>query len=114
MKITQPLKIIISCFITLSYANAADNYNIVDQGMDMNTRYYSVGCPDGTVSSVSVEFDFDADDVVEVDPTVVKARVGNPKPKEFKIKNVCTHPATGESKCKKSWELQSAAKASCS
>ena len=115
MNIKQLLKIIISFFIAVSYAHAAETYNIIDRGMDMDTRYYSVACPDGTNSSVSIQFDIQAKKPIdEKTEAAITMTGGGTRISPPKILQVCIFPLEGEGKCKSSWDLKKAAKASCS
>ena len=105
-------KIFLIGAITLSFqCYAANELQIIDNGQDGNTRYYSVGCPDGTVGTIVVHFK--ETNVTPVSEEVRKTRTGNKKPAKAQITNVCASPGSDNEKCNASWKLQVAAKQSC-
>lgn len=103
-------------FITLmsfSYQSMAANksLHIIDKGQDGNSRYYTVACPNGTNGSIVVYFK--ETNVKEISEEVLKTRTGNAKPPKPQIINTCASPGSDNEKCSASWDMQTAAKASC-
>ena len=92
-------------FITLALmapgnlATAAEPLRVLDNGMDGNTRYYTITCPDGNRSSVSMKYN------ISDEPSDSSA--------EPQVVEVCITAASGQ-KCRPEWDLDEAAKTSCS
>jgi hypothetical protein len=103
-------------FIFLLFAgtnlNAAEPLRVIDRGLDGNERYYSVTCPDNTMGSLKVIFDFDSNAIPEVPDDVRRARI-NAKTDKHKIAQVCIYPSSGVEQCRNKWDMDSAALASC-
>jgi hypothetical protein len=95
--------------LTLS---AAEPLQIVDRGLDGNERYYVVSCPDNTIGTVKIVFDFDPNVIPEVSDDVRRARI-NAKATIPKIVQVCVFPSSGVEQCRNKWDMDAAAVASC-
>ena len=80
-------------------ATAAEPLRVLDNGLDGNTRYYTITCPDGSRSTVNVKFD------IPDEPT---ESTEGPR-----IVEVCIFSSAGQ-KCQPKWDLDAAAKTSCS
>ncbi len=92
---------------------AADKPQIYDKGMDFDTRYYSVACPDGNMASVTIRFNINEADIEPVNQDVQRARV-NPRPVAPKIVEVCAYPVSDRDKvCQAGMDLQNAAIIAC-
>ena len=78
----------------------AEALKVLDLGLDGDTRYYTIVCPDGGRSSVSMQYDIPEDPTTEVID-------GQP------LHEVCIFSASGK-KCQPQWDLDAAAQASCS
>jgi hypothetical protein len=92
--------------------SAEEPLRIIDRGLDGNERFYSITCPDSKTSSVKVVFNFDPNAIEEISDEVRKARVQT-NVKKLKISKVCIFPHSGNEKCRRKWDLDDAAKASC-
>lgn len=105
-------KVFLIAAATISFqCYAANELQIIDKGQDGNTRYYSVGCADGSVGTIEVTFKETS--VAPVSEDVVRARTGNAKPAKAQITNICASPGSDNEKCNASWKMQTAAKQSC-
>ena len=94
-------------------AHAADTPRIYDKGMDFDTRYYSVACPDGNMASVTIRFNINEEDIEPLNEDVRRARV-NPKPVPPRIVEVCAYPVSSDDKiCQAGMDLQNAAITAC-
>ena len=97
----------------ISFSLSADEpLRLIDRGLDGNERYYAVTCPDNTMGSVKVVFDFDPNAVPEVSDDVRRARI-NAKATKPKIVQVCIYPVSGAEQCRNKWDLDTAAIESC-
>jgi hypothetical protein len=92
--------------------NAAESLRLIDRGLDGNERYYAVTCPDNTMGSVKVIFDFDSNAIPEVSDDVRRSRI-SAKATKPKIVQVCIYPVSGTEQCRNKWDLDAAAIESC-
>lgn len=108
---TNLLPLLLLCGISFNLS-ADEPLRLIDRGLDGNERYYAVSCPDNTMGSVKVVFDFDSNAIPEVSDDVRRARI-NAKTTKPKIVQVCAYRVSGAEECRNQWELNSAAIASC-
>ncbi len=93
---------------------AADEPRIYTRSLDVDTRIYSVACPNGEMGSISVRYNITEQDARPVSDEARQLRAGNPKPNIPDIIEVCVFPISDRDKvCKTKMDLQKAALEAC-
>ncbi len=111
--------ILISILFTGTSMNlmAEGKLQVLDQGMDGDTRYYLIICPNGEKNSITVKFDIDpatGQPLTESDlpPLLIYDGIGmNIKPPA--VVEVCVHKGNGSYRCQGDINLDAAAETSC-
>ncbi len=92
-------------------AFAENKFQVIDRGIDGDQRQYLITCTDGTRGSVTKHFELP---IVDTDPDKIEKKgqsAGISVPP--KLIKVCIELDNGDEQCRPSWELDTAAKASC-
>ena len=96
---------------------AADQVQVLDRGLDGDQRTFLVTCSDGSKGSVTQYYEFPAINIDrdeharKLEKGIMILPKGNSEPT---ISKVCSENEAGTIKCLSSWDLDNAAKASCS
>lgn len=113
MKTLNSISFTLVCLLSAN-SFAADKPMVYDKGLDMDTRYYSVACPDGRTGSVSIRYNITEADVEPPIEEVRITRTGNARPAMPKIVEVCVYSVSGRDKfCRAKMDIQQAAKEAC-
>ena len=100
-------------FTGISFSlSAAEPLRIIDRGLDGNERYYAISCPDNSMGTVKLVFDFDTNNTPEESDETQRLRI-NTKATTPKLVQTCIYPVSGAEQCRDKWDLDSAALASC-
>ena len=115
MNLIKIIAIILCIFISIN-TGAENKLQIHDKGMDGNQRGYLVTCKNGEIGSIINHFQ-----ISESSKAIPKRRDDMPFPgggdsnsEPIKLIKTCIATKDGGQKCQRSWDLRSAAIASCS